>query len=212
MCYDHAVSEITRNRAGMQPVTANRQVYNLIRNGVPVCYCEDDGREVNDYVQIIDFEQPENNEFLIVSQLSIEYQSVTGITRRPDLLLYVNGLPLAMLELKNATVKIKTGYDDNLRKYRRDIPQLFWYNLFVAFSNGIQTRVGSFSAPWEHFFSWAKLEDNSVNDEQAGLPAIEAQSRKEKIGSACIFSAGAFAANSTCWTTWRTLFFITRTR
>jgi type I restriction enzyme, R subunit len=107
-------------------------------------------------------------------------QSISNITRRPDLLLYVNGLPLAMIELKNATVKVKSGYDDNLRKYKRDIPQLFWYNLFVGISNGIQTRVGSFNAPWEHFFSWAKLTDTSVNPNQDGLPAIEAVSREEK--------------------------------
>ncbi len=180
MCLEHAVLELTRSRASLPPVVANQQIYELIRGGVPVSYGDEEMREVQDYVQVIDFNNPKNNDFLVVSQLSIEYQNITGITRRPDLLLYVNGLPLVMIELKNATVKVKHGYDDNLQKYKENIPQLFWYNLFVCISNGIQTRVGSFNAPWEHFFSWAKLEDNSVNPDQEGLPAIEEASRKEQ--------------------------------
>ncbi len=180
MCLDHAVHELTRSRASREPVAANKEIYELIRGGIPVTYTNDEWREVQDYVRVIDFNTPENNDFLVVSQLSIEYLNISGITRRPDLLLYVNGLPLVMIELKNATVKVKQGYDDNLQKYRENIPQLFWYNLFVAVSNGIKTRVGSFHAPWEHFFSWAKLEDNCVNPDQDSLPAIETKSRKEK--------------------------------
>ncbi|GAB6193578.1 type I restriction endonuclease subunit R [Desulfocastanea catecholica] len=178
MCLEHAVLELSRSRAGMSPLMANKQVYELIRGGVPVTYGDEEMREVSDYVRIIDFQYPEKNDFLVVSQLSIEYQDITGITRRPDVLLYVNGLPLVMVELKNATEKVKSGYDDNLQSYKENIPQLFCYNLFVAISNGIQTRVGSYNAPWEHFFSWVKLEDSSVNAEQPGLPAIESTSRK----------------------------------
>ncbi len=180
MCLEHAVLELSRSRVSLPPVVANQQIYELIRGGVPVTYGNEELREVQDYVQVIDFNNPKNNDFLVVSQLSIEYQNISGITRRPDLLLYVNGLPLVMLELKNATVKVKTGYDDNLRRYKENIPQLFCYNLFVAISNGIQTRVGSFNAPWEHFFSWAKLEDNSVNPNQDGLPALENTSREKQ--------------------------------
>jgi len=178
MCLEHAVLELSRSRAGMASLMANKQVYELIRGGVPVTYGDEEMREVSDYVRIIDFQYPEKNDFLVVSQLSIEYQDITGITRRPDVLLYVNGLPLVMVELKNATEKVKSGYDDNLQSYKENIPQLFCYNLFVAISNGIQTRVGSYNAPWEHFFSWVKLEDSSVNAEQPGLPAIESTSRK----------------------------------
>jgi len=179
-CHEHGVVELTCSRVSLPQVLANKEIYKLIRDGVPVSYANEELREVQDYVRVIDFANPENNDFLIVSQLSIEYQSVSGITRRPDLLLYVNGLPLAMIELKNATVKVKSGYDDNLRKYKRDIPQLFWYNLFVGISNGIQTRVGSFNAPWEHFFTWAKLTDTSNNPDQDSLSVIEAASKDEK--------------------------------
>ncbi len=145
---------------------ANKEVYGLIKEGVPIVYNNNEGREENDYVKVIDFEKPENNDFLVVSQLSIEYLQIDNITRRPDLLLYVNGLPLVMIELKNATEKVKVGFDKNLKDYRRDIPQLFYYNLFVGISNGIQTRVGSFNSPWEHFFSWIKLEDTAISNDQ----------------------------------------------
>ncbi|SHG26233.1 type I restriction enzyme, R subunit [Salegentibacter echinorum] len=176
-CIDTAMRELCKSRASLNPVMANKEVYELIRNGIPVTYNNENGREENDYVKVIDFEQPQQNDFVVVSQLSIEYLQTENITRRPDLLLYVNGLPLVMIELKNATEKVKSGFDVNLRRYKRDIPQLFWYNCFVGISNGIQTRVGSFNAPWEHFFSWVKLKDSAVSHEQPNREEVEAESK-----------------------------------
>ncbi|MFA0961020.1 type I restriction endonuclease subunit R [Roseivirga sp. BDSF3-8] len=170
------MEELTRSRAGMEPVAANREVHYLLLQGFAVKVLRSQGREEDAYVRIIDFDTPENNDFLIVSQLSIKYLNTTQ-TRRPDLLLYVNGLPLVMLELKNATEKVRRGYDDNLINYRRDIPQLFWYNLFVGISNGIETRVGAFSALWEHFFHWSKLQDFTDNPGQPGRLEVEEEGR-----------------------------------
>ncbi|WMJ74375.1 type I restriction endonuclease subunit R [Cytophagaceae bacterium ABcell3] len=175
---DYAISEITKSRATLTPVIANQEVYDLLKKGVPVKYKDAHGREEDDYVQVIDFSPENRNEFLVVSQLSIEYQQAENITRRPDLLLYVNGLPLVMIELKNATEKVRVGYDKNLRVYKQDIPQLFWYNLFVCISNGIETKVGSFNAPWGHFFNWLKLKDTAVSHEQPTKDEIEEESRK----------------------------------
>lgn len=178
VCLEHAVFELCRSRANMSPVLANKEIYTLIRGGVPVNYKNEKGREEHDYVKVLDIDQPERNEYIVMSQLSIEYLQTDNITRRPDLLLYVNGLPLVMIELKNATEKVKVGYDKNLKDYRRDIPQLFWYNLFVCVSNGIQTRVGAFNAPWEHFFSWVKLEDTAVSHDQLTREEVEAASQE----------------------------------
>jgi len=177
-CIVYAIGELTKSRAIMAPVLANKEVYELIKNGVQVSYKNVHGREENDYVKIIDFSPNNDNDFLVVTQLSIEYQLTQNITRRPDLLLYVNGLPLVMIELKNATEKVKSGYDKNLKDYQRDIPQLFWYNLFVCISNGIQTRVGSFNAPWDHFFSWLKLTDTSITHDQPTKDEIEKESER----------------------------------
>ena len=173
-CIVYAINELTKNRSGLTPVMANKEVYQLIRNGVPVTYQNSEGFEQPDYVRVIDFEEnATKNDFLVVSQLSIEYLRTNGITRRPDLILYVNGLPLVMIELKNATEKVKIGYDKNLKDYKQDIPQLFWYNLFVGISNGIQTRVGSFDSTWDHFFTWVKLKDTAVSNDQMDRLEIE---------------------------------------
>ena len=177
-CIDHAINEVTKSRATLTPVMANKEVYELIKKGVQVSYKTAQGKEESDYVQLIDFTDAAKNEFLLVSQLSIEYLQTQNITRRPDLLLYVNGLPLVMIELKNATEKVKTGYDKNLKDYQHDIPQLFWFNLFVCISNGIQTRVGSFNAPWDHFFSWLKLKDTAITHDQPTKEEIEEESER----------------------------------
>lgn len=174
-CIEHAIYELSKSRLSLDPIIANKEVYQLIKNGVPVTFQNKEGREESGYVKVLDFEHEENNDFMVVSQLSIEYLQ-TNNKRIPDLLLYVNGLPLVMIELKNATVKVKSGYDVNLRRYKRDIPQLFWYNLFVCISNGIQTRVGSFNSPWEHFFSWVKLEDTAVSNTQQSRIEVEKES------------------------------------
>jgi type I restriction enzyme R subunit len=172
---EHAINELSKSRVSLSPLMANKEVYQLIKNGVPVTFQNKEGREESGYVKVLDFENEENNDFMVVSQLSIEYLQ-TNNKRIPDLILYINGLPLVMIELKNATVKIKSGYDTNLRRYKRDIPQLFWYNMFVCISNGIQTRVGSFNSPWEHFFSWVKLEDTSVSNTQKSRIEVEKES------------------------------------
>jgi type I restriction enzyme R subunit len=79
--------------------------------------------------------------------------------RRPDMLLYINGLPLVFIELKNSNVKLNTAYSDNLTNYKADIPQLFLTNALCVLSNGIETRVGSVTAEWEHFFHWLRPDD-----------------------------------------------------
>lgn len=190
-CIEFAIDELSKSRVSLTPVIANKEVYQLIKNGVPVSYQNNEGREENGYVKVLDFEDEENNDFLVVSQLSIEYLQIENITRRPDLLLYVNGLPLVMIELKNATEKVKGGYDTNLRRYKRDIPQLFWYNMFVCISNGIQTRVGSFNAPWEHFFSWVKLKDTAISNTQKSREEVEKEAEiKENRLSLKLFGEG----------------------
>ncbi len=92
--------------------------------------------------------------------------------RRPDVLIYVNGLPLVFIELKNSNVKLKTAYDDNLTNYSAEIPQLFAANALCVLSNGIETRVGSLTAQWEHFFTWLRVDDEK---EQLDREAIRAK-------------------------------------
>jgi type I restriction enzyme R subunit len=109
-------------------------------------------------VRVIDWENTSNNDFLFVSQFSI-----TGslYTCRPDLVGFVNGLPLIVIELKKPGVPAKQAFDENLTSYKHEhngVPPLFWYNAFVIASNGTESRVGSLTADWERFFEWKRVE------------------------------------------------------
>jgi len=158
---DDALNEVCDQRQTMVTIVANRELDSLIRDGVRVEFKDAEGRNRKERVKLIDFEVPENNQFLAVTQLWIQTTGVAAKAgyRRPDILLYVNGLPLVFIELKNSNVKLRSAYDDNLTNYKADIPQLFLTNVFCVFSNGLETRLGSLSAEWEHFFHWLRPED-----------------------------------------------------
>lgn len=159
---DQAMSQLLQPRTAMSLIAANREMDSLIRDGVPVTYKPasgpQTGQTVTERLKVIDFNQPDpkagRNAYLAVSQLWIRGEF--GY-RRPDLLLYVNGLPLVFIELKNSNVKLRTAFDDNLTTYKAEIPQLFVANGLCLLSNGIETKVGSLTAQWEHFFAWLRV-------------------------------------------------------
>lgn len=155
---EQALENLTSQRYAMSPILANKEVYELIRNGVPVQFENKEGKNEQGTVKIIDFDNPDNNDFLAVTQLWIKGERYP---RRPDILVYINGLPLVFIELKNSNVKLQNAYDDNLVNYKHDIPYLFNYNAFCVLSNAIETRVGSFTAGYEYFFSWLRVDDET---------------------------------------------------
>lgn len=158
---DDAVRQLCDRRQTMALIAANRDLDGLIRDGVQVEFKDDKGRNRKERVKVIDFDAPDNNHYLAVTQLWIQSTGAAAKAghRRPDILLYINGLPLVFIELKNSNVKLRTAYDKNLTDYKSDIPQLFLTNALCVFSNGIETRIGSLSAEWEHFFHWLRPED-----------------------------------------------------
>ena len=158
---DDALDQVCDRRQAMAMMVANRELDSLIRDGVRVEFKDGEGRNRKERVKLIDFEASENNHFLAVTQLWIQSTGAAAKAgyRRPDILLYINGLPLVFIELKNSNVKLRSAYDDNLTNYKADIPQLFLTNVFCVFSNGLETRLGSLSAEWEHFFHWLRPED-----------------------------------------------------
>jgi type I restriction enzyme R subunit len=153
---DEALEKLLDRRRAVSLVAANREVYGLLRDGIPVEYDDAKGQKQHDRARLIDFNQPEHNQFLAVTQLWV--QGEQGF-RRPDVLLYVNGLPLVFIELKNSNVKLKSAFDDNITNYKKDIPQLFHTNALCVLSNAIETKVGSITAEWEHFFNWLRADD-----------------------------------------------------
>lgn len=152
-------------RGAMSAINANMELDGLIRNGVPVVYEDAEGVKQQERVRLIDFNEPDvkagRNKYLAIQQLWIKstVQVPRAAYRRPDVILYVNGLPLVFIELKNSDIKLRSAFDDNLNNYRHDIPQLFHCNAFCILSNAIETKVGSFTAGWEHFFSWLRVDD-----------------------------------------------------
>ena len=161
---DQVVNEITRSRAHLSLISANQEVYTLLRDGVSVNIRRESGEMDTEKVRIFDYEHPENNEFLLVSQMWI-----TGpiYTKRPDLIVFVNGIPLINIELKSIEKNLKDALTDNITPYRESIPQLYWYNLGLVISNGIENKFGSITSPFEYFNEWKKVtseEDETRND------------------------------------------------
>jgi type I restriction enzyme R subunit len=151
-----AVDELTRDRSAMLLEAANREVYLLLKEGIKVSVPDRvRGGQKMERVRVVDWEYPENNDFLLVSQFS-----VTGAlyTCRPDLVGFVNGLPLVVIELKKPGVAARAAFDENLMHYKQQIPSLFWYNALLIASNGTESRVGSLTADWGRFFEWKRIE------------------------------------------------------
>jgi type I restriction enzyme R subunit len=153
---ENALERLADRRQAMSLVAANRDIYNLLRDGIPVEFDDGDGHRKQERVRLIHFNKPDENHYLAVTQLWVKGERCF---RRPDVLLYVNGIPLVFIELKNSNVKLRTAFDDNLTNYKADIPQLFLTNAFCVLSNAIDTRVGSITAEWEHLFNWLRAED-----------------------------------------------------
>lgn len=153
---DAALERLVDRRIALSLVEANREVYELLRDGIPVEFDNALGQKQQEHVRLIDFNEPANNRYLAVTQLWIKGER--GY-RRPDILLYVNGLPLVFIELKNSNVKLRNAFEDNLTRYKCEIPQLFMANAICVLSNGIETKIGSFTAEWEHFFNWLRIDN-----------------------------------------------------
>ncbi len=154
-----AIDELIRDRQAMTLPAANREVYSLLKNGIKVSIPDKvHGGQKTDRLRVVDWENPANNDFLLVSQFS-----VTGAlyTCRPDLVGFVNGLPLVVAELKKPGVAARVAFDENLTSYKHPqngIPSLFVFNALLIASNGTDSRVGSITADWDRFFEWKRIE------------------------------------------------------
>ncbi|WP_026987166.1 type I restriction endonuclease subunit R [Fodinicurvata fenggangensis] len=163
---EQAVEELKRDRSKLIQVNANQEIYILLRDGVKVEVPDDRGGTTTETVRLIDWRNPENNEFFMASQFWVRGELYS---RRCDLVGFVNGIPLLFLELKASHNTLKASYDGNLTDYRNAIPQLFAYNGFVVLSNGSQTVMGSTYAPWEHFSEWKRINDEG----ETGVVSLE---------------------------------------
>ncbi|MEN6298601.1 MAG: type I restriction endonuclease, partial [Anaerolineaceae bacterium] len=143
-------------------ISANREFHRALVNGITVEYSKN-GRVVGDTVRLFDFEDIEANDWLAVNQFTVIEDHHQ---RRPDVVVFVNGLPLAVLELKNAADENATIWSafNQLQTYKQQIPSLMAYNEALVISDGLEARVGSLSADRERFMPWKTIEGDRVAD------------------------------------------------
>ncbi|GAB4343324.1 MAG: type I restriction endonuclease subunit R [Candidatus Abyssubacteria bacterium] len=151
-------------------VANNHALHKYLVEGVPVEYQRADGSFGGDYVRVLDYDDPENNEFLAVNQFTVE-ENHRG--RRPDIVLFVNGLPLAVIELKNPADENATIWSafNQLQTYKDQIPSLFAYNEALVISDGANARIGTLTANREWFMPWRTIEGQELAD--ASLPQLQ---------------------------------------
>ncbi len=139
----------------------NRAFHRMLVDGVTVQYRRGDGSIAGAQVRLIDFDNPDDNDWLAVDQLAV----IEGHhNRRPDVVLFVNGLPLVVIELKNPTDENATIWTahSQLQTYKQQIPSLFAYNEALVVSDGLQARIGSLTADRERFMPWRTIEGESL--------------------------------------------------
>lgn len=138
-------------------LTNNENFHRLLTEGVKITI-QRDGNERGDIVWLVDFDHPDQNEFAIANQFTVIENNQT---KRPDLVLFVNGLPLAVIELKNAAdenATLQSAYQQ-INTYKQAIPSLFFYNALLIISDGLEAKAGSLSADFSRFMAW-KIPDN----------------------------------------------------
>ena len=155
--YKDAYLKIIQRQADKKLDRINKEKYELIKSGVQVSFTDDKGKLNKKTLRIFDFDNPENNHFLAVRQLE-----VTGelYSRRPDVVAFVNGIPLVFLELKAHHRDLRHAYDDNLKDYKDTIPHLFNTNGFIILSNGLDTNIGTLTSSYKFFHEWKRISED----------------------------------------------------
>lgn len=148
---------------------ANKTIYKMFCDGFILN--REDRTQKDLYIELIDFDTPENNIFKVVNQFEIE--GINNQLRIPDGIVFVNGIPVVVLEFKSAVKEnttIMDAYKQLTIRYKRDIPELFKYNAFIVISDGANNKYGSFFSPYDFFYAWRKV--NSDDKELDGINSL----------------------------------------
>ena len=161
---------------------ANKAVYKLLCDGFILN--REDRTQKDLYIELIDFDTPENNSFKAVNQFEIE--GVGGQLRIPDGIVFVNGIPVVVMEFKSAVKENTTiidAYKQLTVRYRRDIPELFKYNAFVVITDGANNKYGSFFSPYDFFYAWRKIDsdDKELDGINSLVTMVKGLFRKERL-------------------------------
>jgi type I restriction enzyme R subunit len=175
---DDAVNEITKPRTAMHYARANAEIHALLRDRVEVSVRQPDGTTLPEKLAVVDWEQAENNDFLLVSQLWVHSDLYK---RRADLVGFINGIPLIFIELKASHKNLRHAYDDNVSDYRDAIPHVFEPNGFIILSNGAETKVGTVTSGWEYFSEWKKINSEGEKGVVSLETVIRGMCTKERV-------------------------------
>ena len=161
---------------------ANKAFCKLLCDGF--IFNREDRTQKDLYIQLVDYDHPENNVFKMVNQFEIE--GVGGQIRIPDGIVFLNGIPVVVLEFKSAVKENTTildAYTQLTVRYRRDIPELFKYNAFLVISDGANNKYGSFFAPYDFIYAWRKIEadDKELDGISSLVTMVSGLFRKDRL-------------------------------
>lgn len=161
---------------------ANKAFYKLLCDGFILN--REDRTQKDIYIELIDFDTPENNIFKAVNQFEIE--GINNQLRIPDGIVFVNGIPVVVLEFKSAVKEnttIMDAYKQLTVRYRRDIPEIFKYNAFIVISDGANNKYGSFFSPYDFFYAWRKInsEDKELDGISSLVTMVKGMFRKDRL-------------------------------
>ena len=159
---DEAIKRLERAESQSE-IAENFRVHRLLIHGVPVEYRDASGAVRTVHIKLIDFDDPDNNDWLAVNQFTI----VGNKNRRPDVLVFVNGIPLGLLELKNPAdehATLKSAWNQ-VQTYRTDIPAVFTPNAVTVISDGTSAAMSSFTGGFEHYAPWKTIDGREVDHE-----------------------------------------------
>lgn len=161
LAYKRAVEKIVQKEAGKDIAQNNKAKYQLLKNGVEVSFTNAKGKAEKKTLRVFDYKNYKNNEFIAVRQLEVSGELYN---RRPDVIGFVNGIPLVFIELKAHAVDLRAAYEDNFKDYKDAIPHLFHHNAFVILSNGIESKVGTITSPYKYFLDWKRITEEAEGE------------------------------------------------
>ena len=154
---DEAQRKLEHRLSTASLLQINEEKYFLIRDGIPVTVKKPGGKTEEKRAAVIDFQNPDNNQFLAIKELKIHGDLYR---KRTDIVGFVNGIPLLFIELKKNTVDVQDAYTNNYTDYQDTIPHLFYYNAFLILSNGVEAKVGTLGSKYEFFHEWKRLAES----------------------------------------------------
>jgi type I restriction enzyme R subunit len=174
----------------------SKMFYDMLTNGVKIAVRQNH-EERTKLVKLVDFSTLGENDFLASNQFVVEYQYQPGFHRRPDLVIFINGLPLVVMEFKsfNANETAKDAFDDHVKK-KEDIPQLYVYAQVLVASDGSETKYGSKTSGWDRFFVWEGIHDDDdieARETEEGTREYFFKKTGQKMASLEVLLRGLFA-------------------